>query len=241
MTLVNPEVNAGTAQWQDLRDPSFGEPEPVGTTEIAGRPGADEPPVAGELRTIVADYNTVLADEAFADLTPFFVTSQIDAVEGLVRVLPQAVAKLAALNAALSEPNAALTTAVEMLKPANLLRVDLGPISLDSETTASAELTNVGGVEPLRFVIEDGEWYLEHPVVKTVGPALGQLEMGLSTLDETIAGLEAGTLSEVDVAEKIDATRAMIAAFWQLAVEPAPEPEGGDDAGAETDDETVGT
>lgn len=239
MTWANPDVATGTAQWQELREPSFGEADKEAKAGDTGdQPAGEEPEVATALRSLTTDYNATLDDAAYDDLPGFFVSSQVDSVKNLIRVLPQVVTKLTALNAALPSPDAGLTTAIDVLSPAKLLHVELGPVKSESDTAATAPLKNVPDVAPLRFTVEDGEWYIEHPVVAAISPALGQLEQRLTTLDETIAGLKDGTLDEAAVKDRVAAARAMIAAFWQPAVNEKPRDEAG---GPEKVDKSVGT
>jgi len=244
MTWANPDVATGTAQWQELREPSFGEAgqaakaDDNGNQPASDQPAGTEPEEAKALRSLITDYNATLDDAAYDDLPGFFVSSQVDAVKNLIRVLPQVVTKLTALNAALPKADAELATAIDALNPAKLLHVELGPVKSESDTAASAPLKNVPDVAPLKFAMEDGEWYIEHPIVAAVSPALGQLEQGLTSLDETITGLKDGTLDEATVKDRVAAARAMIAAFWQPAVQEKPQDEAG---GAAKADKSVGT
>lgn len=249
MTWANPDVATGTAQWQEMRQPSFGEAgkaakaddngnQPAGNQPADDQPAGNEPDVAKALRSLIDDYNATLDDATYDDLPGFFVSSQVDAVKNLIRVLPQVVTKLTALNAALPKPDAELATAIDALNPAKLLHVELGSVKSESDTAATAPLKNVPDVAPLKFAMEDGEWYIEHPIVAAVSPGLGQLEQGLTSLDETITGLKDGTLDEATVKDRVAAARAMIAAFWQPALKEKPQDDAG---GAAKADKTVGT
>lgn len=209
MTLANPEVNKGSASWLDLREPSFGEvgaeaaaPDDAGSTP--------EPPYAQELREIVGDYNALLADAELAELPSFYSSAQADAVERLTTSLPSLATKLGELNAALPEADAALQAAVEAMTLTKLMRVEIGSVKAESDTTATAELTNASGGQ-IKFVLEDGEWYFEHPLIAAATGALEQLDV--TALDEAIAGITSGDLSGDALTERIETIKAAAAAL----------------------------
>ncbi len=210
MTLANPEVNKGSAQWLDLREPSFGEvgAEAAVTDGAASADNTPEPPYAQELREIVGDYNALLADAELADLPGFFSAAQADAVERLTSSLPPLATKLGELNAALPEADAALQAAVEAMALTKLMHVEIGSVKAESDTTASAELITAPGGR-IKFVLEDGEWYFEHTVIATATGALGQLDV--TALDEVIADIKSGDLSGDALTERIETIKAAVA------------------------------
>jgi len=210
MTLANPEVNKGSAAWLDLREPSFarvGEEAATPPTDAGGTP---EPPYAEELRTIIRDYNALLADAEFAELPGFFSSAQADAVERLTTSLPPVAAKLGELNAALPESDRALQAVVEAMALTKLMHIEIGPIKAESDTTATARLANAPSAR-IKFVLEEGEWYLENPVVAGATGVMGQLDV--AALDEVIAGIKSGDLSGDALTEKIETFKAAAAAL----------------------------
>jgi hypothetical protein len=238
MTFANPDVKKGSAQWLELREPSFGavgeEPEP---TEEGGEP---EPEYADELREIIADYTAFLADGEFEELPGFFASSQVDALEGLTTSIPALATKLGELNAALPEPDAALGAAIESIALARLLRVQIGSIRAESDTKASAELANAPGSR-LVFVLEEEEWYIEHPAVAAASSALQQPDV--ATLDETIAGISSGAISGDAALERVEAAKAIVARMTALPAETAigTDDEPDDGTPQSDDDGSVGT
>jgi len=237
MTLANPDVNKGSASWLDLRVPSFARHDaaPEGAGEASGG-GADasEPEYAEDLRNLIADYNALLADGDYSELPGFFASSQADEVERLTGALPEVTMKLQELNEALPEPDPALQAAVDAMAVGKLLKVEAGTIRAESDGVASADIVNLPGAR-IRFVLEDGEWYIEHPIVAAAGDALSQLNV--AALDEAIAGVKSGELTGDALTARIDAFKAAATALT-TAGSKAPAEEAAPESGS---DDSVGT
>lgn len=231
MTLSDPGVSKGSAQWQKLRAPEFGVgAEAAAPAEAPSRTAeAAEPEEVAALRELIADFNAAAAGEDYADLAGFVVEAQVEPVEKLVQVVPALAAKVLELNAALPAPNEAMGKAVESIALSKLFHLDVGAIKMATDTSGTGEVTGgSGGV--VRFVIEGEDWYLEHPLVASAAGSIGELERGVTLLDQAIAGLKSGALAGPEA-------EVMVGAVLDMLVVLTPEkPLAPADAG-----ETVGT
>ncbi len=210
LTFTDAAVVKGSAQWQKLREPNFDHvadakhsAHGAGDEMDAGEPkDAVESAEVVELRELVADYNAVVAEENFEDLVGFFVESQVEAAEKLVQVVPGLAGKLLELNAALPEPNAELSKSVESIALTKLFHLDVGSITMVSDSSATGEVTKASGGGVVKFVVEEEEWYFEHPLVASVAGSLAELEQGMGALDLAITAIKSGAVE----GDALDAT-----------------------------------
>lgn len=241
LTLANAAVVKGSAQWQKLREPAFDQaagdqaaavlPSDQNTPATGAAPkNAEDTEATSELRLIVSDYNAVVSEKNYDEMVGFFVEAQVEPAEKMVQVLPKLAAKLLELNAALPEPNAELGASVELIGLTKLFHLDVGAIRMVSDTSATGELAPSSGGGTLKFVVEEEDWYFEHPIVASAADSLDQLEQGVASLDQVIAAIKSGTVTGDALNAVVGEALDMLIPLTPDTADDAPEP-----------DDTVGT
>ncbi len=234
LTLANAAVAKGSAQWQKLREPAFDQ-ETGDQTDTAHPSDHDTPEAASKnvghaedisyLRQLIADYNTLVEEKNYDEMVGFFVESQVETAEKLVQVIPALAAKLRELNAALPEPNAELAASVESITLTKLFHLDVDVIKIVSDTSATGELSPSSGGGTLKFVVEEEDWYFEHPMVASAAEALNQLEQGMDTLDQGIAAIKSGSTTGDALDATVGTALDMLIPLTPDTAGDAPEPE----------------
>lgn len=222
--LNNPAVAKGSAEWVEFRTP--GEAAPAVAAGGGGNAGAavapgGEPAIAGEIRSLVDDYNGLITDGSYGEASEFFVADQAPVIEKLGTLLPSVAEKLKALNDALPEPNALISESLTQFKAGSALKIMIKSVSADGDQAATAVVedggtvfvTSPGSETPgsVAFAYDDGEgyWFISADPLAGLAPMLPAIEQNLGQLDQLIAGLGDGSISADALGAQLDATTKM--------------------------------
>lgn len=215
--LNNPAVAKGSAEWVEFRTPGVEAPAAAaGGGDAAGAAAGGEPALAGEIRSLVSDYNALIAEGAYGEASEFFEAEQAPVIEKLGTLLPSVAEKLRALNDALPEPNALISEALAQFQAGSALKIVVKSVNADGEKAATAVVedggtvfvTSPGSETPgsVAFRYDDGEgyWFISADPLAGLAPMLPALEQNLGQLDQLIAGLGDGSISADALGAQLD-------------------------------------
>ena len=239
LTWLEPNVKDGRAQWHPFRDPTKEQPD--ATAEAGADAGTDG--IQTQLREMLVEYNKLLSEERYDELSDFFVESQVDAADKLMQTFPALLVKFRELNEALPQPDIQFTKVLEAMTPQTAFRLEVEAIKVVSRSEATGRLKPMPGpfaASPgdagaqVRFVQgEDEYWYFDLPALAAITPRLTAFQQQADMLDQLIAGIKSGQVPGDLVAEQLGSQLEVLKQWDQGGEAEAPTQANGQDAGAD--------
>ena len=188
----------GQADWRPFRKPGA-EAKASGGAAGETKSAAGNPAIEGELRGLVNDFNAAVAEGKFGEAADFLIEEQIAPAKQVVELIPVLVGKMKEIAEVLPGDNENLKKAVAGASLSAVLKLDVASLTVSSPTEAVGKPASTpGGAGDVRFVLvkgKDGEyWYIDHPQIRAMGPALPALQQSLPQLDAFIAGVKSGQI-----------------------------------------------
>jgi hypothetical protein len=105
--------------------------------------------------------------------------------------------------------------------------LDVASLTVSSPTEAVGKLAPTPrGAGEVRFVLVKGKeneeyWYIDHPAIRAMGPALPALQQNLPQLDAFIAGVKSGQIGGEALKQQAAAVNQMLAGMLPPSSPPA--------------------
>ena len=220
-------VVKGSADWRPFRkpgaEPKSGEAKPAG-----GNSG-----IESELRTLVNDFNAAVTEGKFDEAGDFLIEEQIAPAKQVVELIPVLVGKMKEIAEVLPGDNENLKKAVAGATLSAVLKLDVASFTVSSPTEAVGKLPPTpNGAGDVRFVqvkSKEGEyWYIDHPAIRAMGPALPAIQQNLPQLDAFIAGVKSGQIGGDALVQQAAMMNQMIGAMLPPGSQPGAEPTKGE-------------
>lgn len=191
-------VAKGSADWRPFRKPGA-ESNSGGTATGEAKPAGGNENIESELRTLVNDFNAAVAEGKFDEAGDFLIEEQIAPAKQVVELIPVLVGKMKEIAEVMPGDNENLKKAVAGATLSAVLKLDVASFTVSSPTEAVGKMPPTpNGAGDVRFVqvkSKEGEyWYIDHPVVRAMGPALPAIQQSLAQLDAFIAGVKSGQI-----------------------------------------------
>jgi|CXWL01.1.fsa_nt_gi hypothetical protein len=190
----DPNIVKGSSEWRPFRKPSEGEAKsatskvPGGATVVSedkpdgatGTPDAEK-----EIRNLVADFNTALAEGKLDEATEFLTDAQAQASGDVFAAIHQLVEQLRLLQAATPALTEKIDALVPLLNVNVALTLELQTIRLVDAKTATATLA--GGAEAHFVIGEEDLWYIESPVLAVLEKERPRIQKVAKEIEETLS------------------------------------------------------
>ena len=228
----DPAVVKGSADWRPFRKPGA-EPKSGETATGETKPAEGNQGIESELRGLVNDFNAAVTENKFDEAINFLIEDQVASGKQVVEVLPTLWGKIKELAEVLPGDNENLKKAVGGVSLSVVLKLEIASITVSSPTEAVGKLaSSPGAAGDVRFALvkdTEGEyWYIDHPVIRAMGPALPALQQSLPQLDALIAGVKSGQISGEVLAQQAAMMNQMIGAMLPPGPQPGAEPTKGE-------------
>lgn len=236
-TLLATGVKAGQAEWVSFRAPGTAakksEEKPEETEKSAGNAGAETggADVKAAVEAFIEEYNKLANERKTDDLLEFHVESQRQGLKPMIELsytvsdrfvqvreqleskLPDGKERISAIFAAMGDPsNKGLTvTSLKVVSPTEVVGT-LPPGQL---------------VPACRFLLQEGDWYLEFPGMPDPAQLMPLVEMGAKQIEALAQGLATGAVDAEAVLSQLEMA-AKAAAAMRGGQAPGAPPTGGD-------------
>lgn len=236
-SLLVSGVKSGQAEWVAFRAPGTAakksEEKPEEADKSAGNAGAEVggAEVKAAVETFIAEYNKLAKERKTDDLVEFHVESQRQGLRPMIELaytvvdrfvqvreqlelkLPDAKERISMLFAAMGDPTSSglSVTSLKVVSPTEVVGT-LPPGQL---------------VPACRFLLQDGDWYLEYPGLADPAQLMPLLEMGAKQIEALAQGLATGAVSADAVLAQLEMA-AKAAAAMSGGQAPGAPPPGGD-------------
>ncbi|MFH1107684.1 MAG: hypothetical protein V1790_00590 [Planctomycetota bacterium] len=207
-------IAKGPADWRPFRKPGA-EAKANGGAAGETKSAAGNPAIEAELRGLVNDFNAAVAEGKFDEAADFLIEEQISPAKQVVELIPVLMGKMKEIAEVLPGDNENLKKAVAGASLSAVLKLDVAPITVSSPTEAVGKLVPTpGGAGDVRFMLvkgKDGEcWYVDHPQIRAMVPALPALQQSLPQLDAFIAGVKSGQIGGEALVQQAAAMNQML-------------------------------
>ncbi len=218
-------IAKGQADWRPFRKPGA-EVKASGGAAGETKSAAGDPAIEAELRGLVNDFNAAVAEGKFDEAADFLIEEQIASAKQVVEVLPTYWRKIKEVLEVLPGDNENRKKAVAGASLSAVLKLDVASFTVSSPTEAVGQLAATpSGVGDVRFVQVKGKegeyWYIDHPVIRAMGPALPALQQSLPQLDAFIAGVKSGQIGGEALKQQAAAVNQMLAGMLPPSSPPA--------------------
>ncbi len=225
-------VAKGQADWRPFRKPDA-DAKPGDAAVTEAKPAGGNQAIESELRGLVDDFNAAVAESKFEDAMDFLVEEQTAPAKQVVEVWPTYSSKIQQVVEVLPGINESIKTAVAGASLPAILKLEVASIVVSSPTEAVGKSASTSGAAAdVRFVLvkdkEDEYWYIDHPQIRAIGPALPALQQSLPQLDALIAGAKSGQIPAEALAQQAAAMNQMIGAMLPAGSQPSKEPKNGE-------------
>ncbi len=224
----DPAVAKGQADWRPFRKPGA-EPKSDSTATGEAKPAGGNQGIESELRTLVSDFNTAVAEGKFDEAADLLIEEQVAPGKQVVEVLPTLWGKIKELAEVLPGDNENLKKAVAGVSLSVVLKLEVSSITISSSTEAIGKVASApGAAGDVRFVFvkdKEGEyWYIDHPQIRAMAAALPTLQQSVPQLDAFIAGVKSGQISGEALAQQATMMNQMIGQMLPPGPQPGAEP-----------------
>ncbi len=223
--LKDAAIAKGQADWRPFRKPGA---EVKASGGVAGetKSAAGNPAIEAELRGLVNDFNAAVAEGKFDEAVDFLIEEQIAPAKQVVELIPAFAAKMKEIADVLPGDNENLEKSVAGVSLSAVLKLDVASFSVSSPTEAVGKPASTpGGAGDVRFVLVKGKegeyWYIDHPGIRAMGPALPALQQSLPKLDASIAGVKSGQIGGEALKQQAAAMNQMIGSIVPAGSPPA--------------------
>lgn len=215
----------GQADWRPFRKPGA-EAKASGGAAGETKSAAGNPGIEAELRGLVNDFNAAVAEGKFDEAADVLIEEQIAPAKQVVELIPVLVGKIKEIAEVLPGDNENLKKAVAGASLSAVLKLDVASLTVSSPTEAVGKPASTpGGAGDVRFVLvkgKDGEyWYIDHPQIRAMVPALPSLQLSLPQLDAFIAGVKSGQIGGEALVQLAAAMNQMLGSMLPAGSPPA--------------------
>ena len=220
----------GQADWRPFRKPGAEAKAGEGAASEPKSAAAGNPGIETELRRVVKDFDVAVAGGKLDEAADFLIEEQVAPAKQIVELIPALAGKMKEIAEILPGDNENLKKAVARMSLSVVLRLDLASITVSSPTEAVGKLASAPvGVGDVRFVLVKGkeseDWYIDHPGIRAMGPALPVLQQNLPQLDAFIAGVKSGQIGGEALKQQAAMINQMLAGMLPPGSPPAAAPD----------------
>ncbi|MCO6436484.1 MAG: hypothetical protein J5J06_05300 [Phycisphaerae bacterium] len=222
-------IQSGQAEWVPFREPNAEAPPeetPADSDAQADQGEGENAAIEGEIRDLIAEYNNVSKERNLDELLEYHVEEQRPAMRAVLELSYGFLDKLHQLADILREK---LPDEVSRI---NSVFADLDQMADESLKVTALDVKGpeevVGNLPPggltseVRFVLVDGDWYVDYPGMPTEDQIRGMMQLAMGPFDTALQGLSSGQVPADQVLNMLEQQMQMMKQMQGSAADEAP-------------------